>query len=275
MNKASVFIGSSSEGLEFARAIRAQLRSDAEISLWNEGFFKVGSTFIESLVNALPRFDFAILLLTGDDLVKSRSDENLGPRDNVIFELGLFMGRLGRDRTFIVHQADAEIKIPTDLSGVATAQYEWPRQDRNYNAAVGSACDEVRGAIRDLGVAEHRLSKRIQAVTQEQQKQADDINRLIQLLVELAISSHERSHLQGLVSDGPFFVDISKGTRSNFQAEIRRLVALRLIGQHPGTTVSAFFSNEARRNAKEFFFITDTGREYLRFYERVTSQPQI
>jgi predicted nucleotide-binding protein len=115
MARPSVFIGSSSEGLEFARAIRDLLEHDAEGVLWNEGFFALGNTFIESLVSSLPTFDFAVLVLTADDLIHSRNDEILGPRDNVIFELGLFMGRLGRSRTFIVHQANAQLKIPTDL----------------------------------------------------------------------------------------------------------------------------------------------------------------
>ena len=62
MPKPSVFVGSSSEGLEFARAARGLLSQDAEVTLWNEGFFGLGSTFIETLINALPRFDFAILV---------------------------------------------------------------------------------------------------------------------------------------------------------------------------------------------------------------------
>jgi predicted nucleotide-binding protein len=127
MAKPSVFIGSSSEGLEFARAVRVLLTQDAEVTVWNEGLFRPGSTFIETLVNALPRFDFAILVLTPDDLVHSREVEMLSPRDNVLFELGLFMGRLGRSRTFMLHQSHAKLKIPSDLSGVTTATYEWPR----------------------------------------------------------------------------------------------------------------------------------------------------
>lgn len=117
MDKPSVFIGSSSEGLDFARAVRDNLDKDAETSLWDEEFFTLGFAYIESLVNALPRFDFAVLVLTPDDLVNSRNDESLGPRDNVIFELGLFMGGLGRSRTFIVHQAESELKMPSDLLG--------------------------------------------------------------------------------------------------------------------------------------------------------------
>ena len=92
MAKPSMFVGSSSEGLEIARAIRVLLGDAAEITLWNEGFFRPGNTFIDTLVNALPRFDFAALVLTADDLVRSRDLESFGPRDNVLFELGLFHG---------------------------------------------------------------------------------------------------------------------------------------------------------------------------------------
>jgi predicted nucleotide-binding protein len=88
MVKPSLFVGSSTEGLEFARAVRAELEADVEVTLWNDGFFELGSTFIETLLNALPRFDFGVLVLTSDDWVSSRDVTTFGPRDNVIFELG-------------------------------------------------------------------------------------------------------------------------------------------------------------------------------------------
>ena len=47
------------------------------------------------MVYSLDRFDFAILVLTADDLVASRDVLSTAPRDNVLFELGLFMGGLG------------------------------------------------------------------------------------------------------------------------------------------------------------------------------------
>src|SRR5690349_1323229 len=112
MSKPSVFIGSSSEGLAFARAVRSNLQNDAEITLWNEGFFRPGATFIDALVNSLPRFDFAVLVFQADDLTNSRGVQAFTPRDNVVFELGLFMGRLGRSRTFIVYEESANVKIP-------------------------------------------------------------------------------------------------------------------------------------------------------------------
>ena len=64
MEKPTLFVGSSSEGLDVARSVRALLAEDAEVTLWNEGFFSITDTFMEGLVNALPSFDFAVLVLS-------------------------------------------------------------------------------------------------------------------------------------------------------------------------------------------------------------------
>ena len=127
MSKPSVFVGSSSEGVEFARAFRWHLQNDAEITLWNDGFFRPGVTFIETLVNSLPRFDFAILVFRADDLTTSHGVETFSPRNNVIFELGLFMGRLGRSRTFIVYEETAKVKMPTISPGTRGRLAQWNR----------------------------------------------------------------------------------------------------------------------------------------------------
>lgn len=151
----SVFLGSSSEGKKFAIALQAQLQSDAEVTTWDQGIFALGLTFIESLMNALARFDFAVLVLTPDDIVQSRSTASASPRDNVIFELGLFMGRLGRDRTFILEQPGCGLKVPSDLMGVTTARYDWPRADTNYKAAVATVGEAIRERILSMGTREH------------------------------------------------------------------------------------------------------------------------
>lgn len=119
-NRPTVFIGSSSEGKKFAVAVQAALEADAEVTTWDQGFFTPGQTFIEGLIDGSSRFDFAVLLLTPDDVVQSRSAELLSPRDNVIFELGLFMGSLGRNRTFVVNPHGSDLKIPSDLAGLTT-----------------------------------------------------------------------------------------------------------------------------------------------------------
>src|SRR5437016_4747571 len=142
----ALFLGSSSEGLAIARAIRTQLQHDSEVTVWNEGAFPLGQTTLESLVNALDRFDFAVLVLTPDDTVIRRESEHLAPRDNLLFELGLFMGRLGRSRTFVVSESSPRMKLPSDLAGVTVARFSPQREDQNLVAAVGPACDQIRQA---------------------------------------------------------------------------------------------------------------------------------
>src|SRR5215471_11672473 len=102
MSRSRVFIGSSTEGLGFARAIRTRLEEVAEITVWDEGLFTVGGVLIDELIRVSDRFDFAIVVLTPDDIVVSKDVQSFSPRDNAVFELGLFMGSIGRERTFIV-----------------------------------------------------------------------------------------------------------------------------------------------------------------------------
>ena len=96
-------------------------------------------------------------------------------RDNVLFELGLFMGRLGRSRTFVVRPRHGDVKLPSDLAGVTAALYDWPRSDNDKRAAVGPACDELRRAIRSLGVLETRAGAGVQEVKAEQERQKREI----------------------------------------------------------------------------------------------------
>jgi hypothetical protein len=200
IHRPALFVGSSSEGLEFARAARGLLNHDAEVTLWNEGFFRLGDTFIETLLNGLPGFDFALLVVTPDDFVRTRDVEVFGPRDNVLFELGLFMGHLGRSRTFLLHQAGA-VKLPTDLSGMTAATYDWPRDDQNHQGAVAAACDMIRRAIRELGVTKAKAEIRYQQLEETQRKQQERQQAIQDLLSEifpLLLPANVLQHLENL-----------------------------------------------------------------------------
>lgn len=192
----SIFIGSSSEGLEVARSLRTQLNNDAEVTLWNEGVFTLSQGYLEALANALPRFDFAVLVFSADDQVESRGVTQIAPRDNVMFELGLFMGRLGRARTFVLHDAAKHPKMPSDLAGVSVAQFRSDRADGNLVAAVGSAADAIRGAVRSLGVHESRSSQNLRNATDSIEHASETVSRLVSLLarsraVELDVISRQ------------------------------------------------------------------------------------
>lgn len=146
-----IFIGSSKEGLRFAEGIQANLHHDYECTIWNQGVFDLSSSTIETLERQLSLQDFAVLVVTPDDTIESRGSTSASPRDNVIFEFGLFMGALGRNRTFIVRPRRASIKMPSDLLGITTAEYDDERSDNNAQAATGPACTAVKGAIAARG----------------------------------------------------------------------------------------------------------------------------
>jgi hypothetical protein len=117
--KPSIFIGSSSEALPLAKAIQRELSADYRAELWNEHLFELGEDTLNNLLRFVQCYDFALLVLTGDDFTKSRGVESKSPRDNMIFELGLFMGALGRRRAFpIVAPGKIQsLKLPSDLLG--------------------------------------------------------------------------------------------------------------------------------------------------------------
>lgn len=148
-SKPRVFIGSSSEGLSVAEAIHMGLEYVAECTIWNHGVFSPGQTVIESIVDASISYDFAIIVLTPDDFVEKRGRSGTAPRDNMIFELGLFTGSLGRARTFMVYCRDANIVLPSDLAGITSVTYA-ERTDGNLEAAVGPVCSRIKKA---MGVA--------------------------------------------------------------------------------------------------------------------------
>ena len=102
MPRPSIFVGSSTEGLRVAQTVQALLDPTVEVEVWSQGVFGLGQGTLESLVLALDRFDFAVLVLTADDLTTSRGIGSPAARDNVLLELGLFVGGLGRDRTFML-----------------------------------------------------------------------------------------------------------------------------------------------------------------------------
>jgi hypothetical protein len=150
--KSRIFVGSSIEALDTAYALQENLERDAEVTVWTQGIFDLSSQSLQALVDALDEFDFGVFVLTPDDVVKIKGAEHSVARDNVVFELGLFIGRLGRERCYIVAPRGSEdFHLPTDLLGVTAATYEPSRQDHNLIAALGPACNRIRKALERFG----------------------------------------------------------------------------------------------------------------------------
>jgi hypothetical protein len=125
MMKRKLFIGSSKEGLFYANQVKDIITQECgdwlECEVWNEGgIFTLNKSTLENLVKASRRFDYGVLVATNDDLALIRLKVRTIPRDNVIFEMGLFLGSLGLTRAFLLTQE--KCKLPSDYNGITTVR---------------------------------------------------------------------------------------------------------------------------------------------------------
>src|SRR5947209_1990951 len=130
--KPRLFIGSSTEALRIAYAVQWELDYDAEVTIWSQGLFTPSRSTLDNLIANLGQFDFALFVFSADDVLRLRGNEVRSVRDNVLFELGLFLGRIGSKRTFfLVPRNETELHIPTDLLGITPLTFNAERSDDN------------------------------------------------------------------------------------------------------------------------------------------------
>lgn len=181
--KPRLFVGSSRESLEVAYALQENLDHDAEVTVWNQGIFDLSRFTLDELVECLESFDYSAFIFAPDDIVRIRKVETSAVRDNVVFEFGLFVGRLGRERTFLLlPRGHEDIRLPTDLLGITPGLYEATRADGNLVAALGPVSNKIRRIITALGVLQKADSSASNAVRLIVGALIEDENDVVSLL---------------------------------------------------------------------------------------------
>src|SRR5262245_58078126 len=152
--KPRIFRGSSGQQEKLLQALTRGLQDIADVAPWTT-VFNPGVSTLERLVELTREVDFAAFVFAQDDwTTKGASPETASgeasPRDNVVFEAGLFGGALGIRRTFILHANGA--KLPTDLLGLTSIRYDpatTPAIVRQINQKLRKAI-EAEGRISGL-----------------------------------------------------------------------------------------------------------------------------
>jgi hypothetical protein len=148
MAKPRIFLGSSGKQARFLQALARGLEDVADVEPWTTTF-NPGTSTLERLVELTRQVDFAAFIFAQDDWTAAGPDGEASgqasPRDNVVFEAGLFGGALGIRRTFILHAHGA--KLPTDLLGLTSVRYA----DAAKAAEVRAVNQKLRKAIEDEG----------------------------------------------------------------------------------------------------------------------------
>ena len=149
MDKPSIFIGSSGKQAKLLQALTRGLEDVAHVIPWTTSF-NPGTTTLERLVELAHEVDFAVFVFARDDWTSTGSTSAStdtgqdSPRDNVVFEAGLFGGVLAMRRTFILHAHGS--KLPSDLLGLTSVRYGDPTP-----AEIRVICQKLRQAIESEG----------------------------------------------------------------------------------------------------------------------------
>lgn len=141
-NRPSIFIASSVAGLSVAQAVKSNFDKIADVDIWTENIFALNKSALDTLINRSSFYDFAIFVLTPDDEALIKDQKQRIPRDNVIFEFGLFLGSIGTNRAFCI--AEESVYILSDFAGITIPTYQ---TRANLVAAVGDACSQIKRAM--------------------------------------------------------------------------------------------------------------------------------
>jgi len=149
MEKPRIFLGSSGQQEKLLQALTRGLEDVARVDPWTTSF-NPGTTTLERLLELAHQVDFAAFVFARDDWTSASPGApapaagQASPRDNVVFEAGMFGGTLGMRRTFILHSSGA--KLPSDLLGLTCIRY-----GETTPAEVKTINQKLRKAIEDQG----------------------------------------------------------------------------------------------------------------------------
>ena len=146
MNKPRIFLGSSGKQAKLLQAIARGLEDVADVEPWTTTF-NPGRSTLDRLVELSQEVDFAAFVFAQDDWTTTDASQSgeASPRDNVVFEAGLFGGALGIRRTFILHANGS--KLPTDLLGLTSVRYDPPRARRRFARSTRSSARRSRPRV--------------------------------------------------------------------------------------------------------------------------------
>jgi hypothetical protein len=153
--KPTLFIGSSSARLPIARGVKSSIADLADVTVWDEApEFGMNESVLDGLIKAAEVYDFALLVFGQDDCTMMGTNSVPTVRDNVIFELGLFMGRLGRGRALWLSPTGSKAPhLSTDLGGIVHLEYDEPEltDAAAITQALAATRDKIQRQIGSLG----------------------------------------------------------------------------------------------------------------------------
>jgi hypothetical protein len=204
--KPKVFIGSSREAMNYVNAVQKSLQYYAEVNPWYAGVFSPGNYTMDDLERQLEVNDFAVFICSPDDIIDIRGKTYLITRDNTLFEMGLFWGKLKRNRVFYLipntvpkKRNDINIEeyhLLSDLIGMNALTYQ--ADSMNDDAAVSVACQHILHKIKKLHCFQD--PEILLQEARRRQKERDEV-ALFTLKLAKELIQYDKSEMYEYLSD--------------------------------------------------------------------------
>jgi len=151
-NNITIFVASSNNHIAVANALKSNLdnldtESTISVYVWDERTFTPGGYFLDSLTKQANNCNYAIFIFAPDDQLLIENKQVPTVRDNVLFELGLFSGIIGRDKCFVVMPDKFNMRIASDLRGIHFEKY-YLKYEHDLNSATKNASTNIFNKIR-------------------------------------------------------------------------------------------------------------------------------
>jgi predicted nucleotide-binding protein len=135
-----VFIISSVAAVEIATVIQNSLSTENFITVvWTDGFFKEPHYSLQSLEYEADNSDFAIAIADAPGLSPASEADWSVHKDDLVFELNLFIERLAKERVILLESAQRNCDLPTSLAGITRIAYLY-EQDKDVSQQLAPAC---------------------------------------------------------------------------------------------------------------------------------------
>ncbi len=155
MNK--VFIGSSSESLQIARAVQREIKRRKHLNLqtkiWEQNVINLGDQALVKLTEVIQSCRYAIFIFNDDDSINVRGSEQYMTRANVILEYGLAIGILGIQNCFIFKSENAT--IPSDLHGITYSDYSNDGIKEDIRNECAALVEDFEATLKQKTFSEH------------------------------------------------------------------------------------------------------------------------
>lgn len=143
--KKRLFIGSSAEQIDTLREITNMIGDIVECTPWTNAF-GLNKSALDALIKQTRLSDFAILLATKDDITNKKGTTLETPRDNIIFEFGLFLGAAGPEKCFLL--AEEGTGLPSDIDGITIPTFtRTPNKFNSLDIIIKNIVDHIKETL--------------------------------------------------------------------------------------------------------------------------------